>query len=582
MNSDETEIPANREAEQNRNADYDPPARWYRNAAWALLAIHTGLLGWIAVWNAPVCDEVAHLTAGLYEWRYGQFFLYRVNPPLVKLVAALPAALGNPVTDWSRVADGSAIRMEFAVGRDFIHANAPNGYRYHTMGRLLCLPFTVLGGWMCFLWGRSLYGPRSGFISCLLWCVNPVVLGWGSTFTPDAASASFGLLAAYAFRNWLYRGTWTSSFWAGLTLGLCELTKMTWIVLFPLWPTLWLYWKWKSRNQQQLQPKISQLFFLLCFSVYVLNVGYGFEGTGRELGKYDFVSQTLTGDEVTGRLGNRFRDTILARVPVPLPYNYVRGIDLQKVDFEKGMESYLFGTWSDRGWWYYYPVAASLKLPLGMLLLFVLAIGVHIIWSERFRISRDEIVLFLPAIIVFLLVCSQTGFGRYIRYLLPSLPAVLIFISKLWRGVCWLRCRWLLHGLLLWSIVSPLRYYPYEISYFNELAGGPENGYRYLLDANVDWGQDLLRMKYWIGHHPEARPLYCIHTGYVSPADIGVDNRWPPKMSDSPEDTDFVPEPGWYVVSIHELYQEHGFYHYLHKYKPVGRIGYSMLIFHIE
>ncbi len=89
-------------------------------------------------------------------------------------------------------------------------------------------------------------------------------------------------------------------------------------------------------------------------------------------------------------------------------------------------------------------------------------------------------------------------------------------------------------------------------------------------------------MKYWIEYHPEARPLYCIHTGYVSPADIGVDNRWPPKMSDSPKDTDFVLEPGWYVVSIRELYQEHGFYNYLHKYKPVGRIGYSMLIFHIE
>ncbi len=29
----------------------------------------------------------------------------------------------------------------------------------------------------------------------------------------------------------------------GLALGLAELTKMTWILLFALWPLLWLVWR---------------------------------------------------------------------------------------------------------------------------------------------------------------------------------------------------------------------------------------------------------------------------------------------------------------------------------------------------
>lgn len=42
------------------------------------------------------------------------------------------------------------------------------------------------------------------------------------------------------------------------------------------------------------------------------------------------------------------------------------------------------------------------------------------------------------------------------------------------------------------SIGSALATYPHTLSYFNELAGGPLNGPAHLLDANVDWGQDLL------------------------------------------------------------------------------------------
>ena len=107
-------------------------------------------------------------------------------------------------------------------------------------------------------------------------------------------------------------------------------------------------------------------------------------------------------------------------------------------------------------------------------------------------------------------------------------------------------------------------------------------GHRYLLDANIDWGQDLIRLKYWIETHPDARPLFCIHTGFVSPYELGIDCKWPPKMS-SPEyglQDDIVPQPGWYAVSVHELFQRHGYYRYLQKYKPVGRIGYSMWVFH--
>jgi len=57
---------------------------------------------------------------------------------------------------------------------------------------------------------------------------------------PDIGAAAVGVLAAYLFRGWLNSTGWLQASVAGVGLGLAELTKTTWIVLFALWPILWL------------------------------------------------------------------------------------------------------------------------------------------------------------------------------------------------------------------------------------------------------------------------------------------------------------------------------------------------------
>ncbi|MFG0334682.1 MAG: hypothetical protein ACF8TS_15100, partial [Maioricimonas sp. JB049] len=55
---------------------------------------------------------------------------------------------------------------------------------------------------------------------------------------------------------------------------------------------------------------------------------------------------------------------------------------------------------------------------------------------------------------------------------------------------------------LLATTVSSLRVYPHQLAYFNELAGGPENGWRHLLGSNLDWGQDFLFLARWLDSIP--------------------------------------------------------------------------------
>ena len=61
----------------------------------------------------------------------------------------------------------------------------------------------------------------------------------------------------------------------------------------------------------------------------------------------------------------------------------------------------------------------------------------------------------------------------------------------------WL-CRILITVSLLATITSTLTAYPHQLAYFNEAAGGPENGHKHLLGSNLDWGQDYLFVQDWM------------------------------------------------------------------------------------
>ena len=111
-------------------------------------------------------------------------------------------------------------------------------------------------------------------------------------------------------------------------------------------------------------------------ALYLVNLGYAFRGCFQRLGDYRFQSRVLSGEPpaIPPKIGNRFKGSWLARLPVPLPRDYVQGIDCQRSDFEIGGRSYLHGRWEPHGWWYYYSVGLGVKLPLGTLALVAMAI----------------------------------------------------------------------------------------------------------------------------------------------------------------------------------------------------------------
>jgi len=478
---------------------------------------------------------------------------------------------------------------------------AANGERtiwLFRLARWACVPFSLLGAYVCFRWARELYGVASGILALTLWCFSPNILAHGELVTPDMSATALGVTALYLFWHWLQKPSWGGAIVTGVVLGLAELTKFTWVVLFGLWPLIWLSWiiaqRRSSTPKHQFLAQGGQLALQLLLAVYVINLGYGFEGSGTKLKDFSFVSDTFRGpdNETTGSV-NRFAESALKDLPVPLPKNYIAGIDVQKRDFEDfGRPSYLCGQFQEKGWWYYYLYAAAIKIPLGTWVLVILAIC-HLAmswWRGTGSGWANSMPLLIPPIVVFTLVSSQTGFSHHFRYVLPCFPFLFIWISQIAGWLAPFRAAsWLSAAAVVWSIGSSLWCYPHTLSYFNELAGGPLNGHAHLINSNIDWGQDLLHLKDWMAKHPEARPLYLAYYGYFDPADIGVEYQPAPQRPPidethrKPRIAEPLP-PGWYAVSVNYL---RGYpwraprdaYSYLLEHQPVDRAGYSIYIY---
>ena len=188
---------------------------------------------------------------------------------------------------------------------------------------------------------------------------------------------------------------------------------------------------------------------------------------------------------------------------------------------------------------------------------------------------------------------TWTGAPHFFRYVLPVLPLVYIAASKVGqafgKGHRIMACA--VAGCLGWSIASSLFVYPHSLSYYNELAGGPRQGFQYVFDWGFDWGQDLFYLRDWLDKRPETWPVQIAYFGCADPRWAGMKILLPPKLG-----ADQGPQPGWYAVSLRLLC---GFeccfpngagnvepvresdYAYFRHFNPVATAGYSIYIYHV-
>lgn len=558
----------------------------------------------------PHVDETAHLPSGISHWKFSSFDGYRVNPPLVRVVTSW-VALGledNYEWKWHSFAPGS--RPEFLWASISLHVRRVDLVGDFVAARLVGLVFTIGGFILLMAFAKCI---SCTFLVLLVgfWSFAPNFLANAPTIGPDVGSVTMGLLGSYACWKYLHAPGLEAAMQAGLALGLALLTKLTWltgVVTLPM--TVVVCWLLMSPRlpQRAWRLRIADLLLYWCIALSILNAGYLFEGSFKPAGQYEFCSEMLGGEGCNASVhGNRFKDHWLANAPVPVPRNYLMGIDYLKYEVEEKKWSFLNGEWKFGSWPHYYIMTTLLKTPEPTLVGALIGLGVLISGIRRRMVKPEVISMFLflivPAALCFASVSLQGGFNHHHRYVLMIYPPIYAMAAYIASpvGLVLLRFRFPFCGpkkrsiavplaftLVSLSAVSSLRVHPHYTSYFNTLSGGPENGWRLLGFSNIDWGQDILEVDKWLKENAEKRPLVMDIDYFGMNGDLfDVPTSNPPQL---PSDASIlevrksITETQWWIISVKKLYNlpGHDGIQYLQQIEPVDRIAYAYHVYRID
>lgn len=565
-----------------------------------LLSMQAGLLAWSAARQAPTVDEPMHIAAGVRIYRDGLFDLDRGNPPLVKLLSAWPVVLAGADVDW-----GSAPNS-FAVANDFLRVNGPRSFELTTCARWGLIPVCLAAGWVSYLWASELFGMWGGVLTLALWTWCPFVLANGELATGDMTATAAAVTACYTFRRWLWQPSLTWCLAAGVSLGLAASAKYACVVLFPLFVGVWIVRELPRLVRPRRWPLRSALQFgvVLLLAVDVINCGYLGSGTLTPLKEYHIGRRLMTRlagpPSAPGAPGLR---TWLGALPVPLPWDYVKGVDEVHAVLTRGHSIYYRGEWLPQAPWTYYLYGLGVKLPLGTLLVLTAAAAGVLLQGRRAMAGlHEEAYLLACGVSLFTFIATVTSI-KYLRYMLPVTPLLLIWCGRaaLLTGGSGRVLRGLAAAGAAGAAAATIGVYPHCGSYFNWLGGGTMRGYRQFIESSYDWGQDLLYLRRWLDRHPEAQGLTLAYFGRIDPRQCGIEFDLPPRQAGPGSGLrpyeDGGPQPGWHAVSVslqqgftwHDVPDGAGGYEvvrrgelaYFQKFTPVARAGYSILIFHI-
>jgi hypothetical protein len=208
--------------------------------------------------------------------------------------------------------------------------------------------------------------------------------------------------------------------------------------------------------------------------------------------------------------------------------------------FSQGRPSFLNGQYGLFGWRSFFPYCFLVKTSLGVFVIVILAAAAALgDWrragaprsSARSELMRRGLYRTAPLWVLLAVywafaVSSKMNIGH--RHILPIYPPMFVLAGAAARWFS--RPAWapkiVAAAALVFVAAEAVWMRPHYLAYFNQLIGGPRNGYRHLVDSSLDWGQDVPGLKEWLdrnGLSNQTRtPVYLAYFGNGNPTYYGV------------------------------------------------------------
>lgn len=580
----------------------------------AVLILAAGALAIGSMWyDSAIRDEMPHITAG---YSYLTEFDYRVNPehpPLIKEMAAFPLLFMNVYFPDRDISWTSRVNDQWELGGKFLYKYGNDADIMLFWARIVMVMIFLFGGWMLYRWTEKITKRRElALIALVLFLFSPNLMAHGRFITTDMGATVFSLFALYAYYLYLEKPSWKSYLWAGVVFGLALLAKFSTFLLIPTFLLIGFLYGIGTYRKGKFNVMfkatcievgkalgviiIGCLFVWLWYIPHIWNMPVAVQ--------HQLINESIT-DKDLGHLGfntllNRMTDVTALR---PLS-QYLLGFLMVTAHTTGGHMTYFFGQLGTH-WPDYFVFAYLLKEPLPAQILFYFASLVFLIYAvARFVkssqknpkillwVRKNAVVLgyaFLAALVFGMATINKLQLG--IRYILPIFPFLYLFtaimigefsknLDKKKKVGLYYTNVGIVIALLVWSIGTNIMTYPSYLPYFNELIGGPSNGWKYMVDSNVDWGQDLIRLKQYV----DQNNIPVINIDYFGGGDLDyyLGNRYQVWGYDK------KPSPGWFAISASAIQwntlnsPERGNYHWLtDNYEPAAFIGDSILVYHV-
>jgi hypothetical protein len=127
-------------------------------------------------------------------------------------------------------------------------------------------------------------------------------------------------------------------------------------------------------------------------------------------------------------------------------------------------------------------------------------------------------------------------------------------------------------------MAESLAVYPHYLAFFNTVAGGPGAGPRYAVDSNIDWGQDLKKLKHWMDARGTRKICLC-YFGKALPTYYGVENAEPPQAYEHEHWKQLDCFTAVSVTPLVGVYTPRERFERLRRMQPVAKIGYSIYVY---
>jgi hypothetical protein len=492
--------------------------------------------------DAPTHDEPSHIASGYSYLVTGDFRMGPTQPPVARMLAALPLLLTKPAVNLDAESWREADEVTFA--REFLFHSGNDADAVVSSARLPVVLLCVLLGFFVFRWARELYGLRAGHFSLALYAFSPSVLAYGRLATPVIPFACFAFASTYYFWRLLERPGLKNTLFSGVFLGLAFSSSYSGIAF----AIAFIVAAVVQGARNTLRTFLGHCLAVLAIGAVIAFLSSGLTATtgeNRDALEVEILERPVNDASTSESPGvsTPYRNQV--SLP-PLP-RYLAGMVLNRSEAARARPVFIHGEWIPGGRWYCLPLAIALKEPLPLFVLIVLAIFVaagrrigHRLRARPrdtrrtpgsdFTASRSGELLLLAVPLV-ALVWSMFFARPYagLKDFVFVVPFAYVLAGRVVASGAarpslreWLRpgCLAAL-ALLTWFCLESAVVSPHHLAYFNEAAGGPKGGVNWLVGSDLDWGQDLKRLRDYVERH-KIHSLRLLYFGTVEPSYYGL------------------------------------------------------------